>query len=58
VLALGARVVGLELAKRLVDEWLNYEFDPGSQSAAKVAVISEYEERGRKQTVEAHSSTP
>jgi ribose 5-phosphate isomerase B len=58
VLTLGARVVGLELAKRLVDEWLNYEFDPGSQSAAKVAVISEYEERGRKQTVEAHSSTP
>jgi ribose 5-phosphate isomerase B len=47
VLTLGARVVGLELAKRLVDEWLSYEFDPGSQSAAKVAVISEFEERGR-----------
>ena len=46
ILALGARVVGLELAKRLVDEWLDYEFDPGSASAAKVAVISEYEERG------------
>jgi ribose 5-phosphate isomerase B len=46
VLTLGARVVGLELAKRLVDEWLGYEFDPGSQSAAKVAVISEFEERG------------
>ena len=30
VLTLGARVVGLELAKRLVDEWLDYEFDPGS----------------------------
>lgn len=45
VLTLGARVVGLELAKRLVDEWLGYEFDPGSASAAKVAVISEYEER-------------
>ena len=28
VLTLGARVVGLELAKRLVDEWLDYEFDP------------------------------
>ena len=45
VLTLGARVVGLELAKRLVDEWLDYEFDPESASAAKVAVISEFEER-------------
>jgi ribose 5-phosphate isomerase B len=45
VLTLGARVVGLELAKRLVSEWLNYEFDPESASAAKVAVISDFEER-------------
>jgi ribose 5-phosphate isomerase B len=45
VLTLGARVVGLELAKRLVAEWLGYEFDPGSPSAAKVAVITGYEER-------------
>jgi ribose 5-phosphate isomerase B len=46
VLTLGARVIGLELAKRLVDEWLDYEFDPTSPSAAKVAVIAEFEERG------------
>src|SRR5215213_2953174 len=46
VLTLGARVIGLELAKRLVDEWLGYEFDPSSPSAAKVAVIAEFEERG------------
>ena len=45
VLTLGARVVGPELAKRLVSEWLNYEFDPDSASAEKVAVISEFEER-------------
>jgi ribose 5-phosphate isomerase B len=45
VLTLGARVVGLELAKRLVDEWLGYDFDPDSASAAKVAVISAFEER-------------
>lgn len=45
VLTLGARVVGPELAKRLVNEWLNYEFDPGSASAEKVAVITEFEER-------------
>src|SRR5690606_20036252 len=30
VLTLGARVVGLELAKRLVREWLTYEFDESS----------------------------
>jgi ribose 5-phosphate isomerase B len=45
VLTLGARVVGPELAKRLVSEWLNYEFDPDSASAEKVAVISDFEER-------------
>ena len=45
VLTLGARVVGPELAKRLVNEWLGYEFDPDSASAAKVAVITDYEER-------------
>jgi ribose 5-phosphate isomerase B len=49
VLTLGARVVGLELAKRLVDEWVGYEFDPDSASAAKVAVISEYEGQGSNQ---------
>src|SRR5919107_5637925 len=46
VLALGARVIGPELAKKLVDEWLGLEFDPASASAAKVAVIAEFEERG------------
>jgi ribose 5-phosphate isomerase B len=45
ILTLGARVVGPELAKRLVNEWLGYEFDPSSASAEKVAVITEYEER-------------
>ena len=46
ILTLGARVVGPELAKRLVKEWLGYEFDPASASAEKVAIISGYEERG------------
>ncbi|MGH2531489.1 MAG: ribose-5-phosphate isomerase [Thermomicrobiales bacterium] len=45
ILTLGARVIGPELAKKLVDEWLGHEFDPASASAEKVAVISEYEER-------------
>jgi ribose 5-phosphate isomerase B len=45
ILCLGERVIGLELAKRLVDEWMSYEFDLTSPSANKVQVISEYEER-------------
>lgn len=43
VLCLGQRVIGLELARRLVREWLDYVFDPDSGSAAKVAAISHYE---------------
>ena len=41
VLTLGARVIGIELAKKLVTEWLDYQFDPSSPSAAKVDLISE-----------------
>ncbi|QIG39506.1 ribose-5-phosphate isomerase [Microbacterium sp. 4R-513] len=47
VLTLGARVIGLELAKKLVDEWLAHTFDPGSASAAKVELIDRYEEDPR-----------
>lgn len=43
VLTMGSRVIGPELAKRLVHEWLDYGFDPGSASASKVAYITEYE---------------
>lgn len=43
VLTMGQRVVGLELARKLVDEWLDHRFDPGSASAAKVAAIGAYE---------------
>lgn len=43
VLCLGQRVIGLEVARRLVAEWLGYEFDPTSPSGAKVALISAYE---------------
>lgn len=45
VLCMGQRVIGLELARRLVKEWLDYLFDPSSASAAKVDVISDYETR-------------
>jgi ribose 5-phosphate isomerase B len=46
VLTMGQRVVGIELARRLVREWLTYRFDPNSASAAKVAVIEQYEITG------------
>lgn len=46
VLCMGQRVVGIELARRLAREWLGYRFDPTSASAAKVAVITEYEQTG------------
>ena len=44
-IAFGQRVVGIELARRLVKEWLGYVFDPGSPSHSKVSVITEYEQR-------------
>jgi ribose 5-phosphate isomerase B len=46
VLCMGQRVVGIELARKLVREWLTLRFDPASASAAKVAVITEYETTG------------
>ena len=46
VLCMGQRVVGIELARKLVREWLTLHFDPSSASAAKVAIIGEYETTG------------
>ena len=43
VLCFGQRVVGIELARRLAKEWLGYQFDPASASAAKVDAITGYE---------------
>lgn len=45
ILCMGERVVGLELARRLVREWLGYSFDASSASAGKVAIIEGYERR-------------
>jgi ribose 5-phosphate isomerase B len=44
VLCMGQRVIGLELAKKLVTEWLSHTFDPNSASKAKVDAICAYEE--------------
>ncbi len=45
VLTMGQRVIGVELARRLVREWLTYRFDSSSASADKVAVLTDYEMR-------------
>lgn len=45
VVTFGQRVIGLQLARRLAKEWLDYAFDPSSASADKVAVIKKYEDR-------------
>ncbi len=44
VLTFGERVIGLELARRLAQEWLTYEFDDASASAGKVGRIAAYED--------------
>ncbi|EGD88610.1 ribose 5-phosphate isomerase [Trichophyton rubrum D6] len=43
VLCMGQRVIGIELAKKLAADWLNYRFDETSASAEKVKAIGEYE---------------
>ena len=43
VMALGARVVGEEYAKRLVDTWMESDFE-GGKSSAKVERIKEIEQ--------------
>jgi ribose 5-phosphate isomerase B len=43
VLAMGERVIGLGLAKKLLDKSLDYRCDPCSSSAAKVVAICEFD---------------
>ncbi|CCE83125.1 Piso0_003697 [Millerozyma farinosa CBS 7064] len=45
VLCMGQRVIGIELARRLVSEWLTYIFDEKSASAAKVQELINYEQK-------------
>lgn len=53
VLTMGARVIGPELALKLVRDWLGYEFDQSSASAQKLAVISDYEQAHPRAAAEA-----
>ena len=45
ILAFGARVVGIEMAKMIVDEWLNAEFE-GGRHQARIDMITEIESTG------------
>ena len=47
VLCLGQRVIGLELARRLVKEWLEYRFDPVSLSSVCCEEMDERTEARR-----------
>lgn len=44
VLAMGARVIGIELAKMIVETWLEAEFQ-GGRHAVRVQKIMDYEDR-------------
>ena len=44
MLAFGARVIGLEMAKMIVDEWLTTEFE-GGRHQTRIDMIKDIEER-------------
>ena len=39
IITMGARVIGPELAKAIVDKWLESDFDPNGSSADNVKAI-------------------
>ena len=45
IITLGARVIGPELAKVVVDAWLHLDFDPAGASASNVAAINALDEK-------------
>ena len=51
IIAFGARVIGVELAKMIVDEWVNAEYE-GGRHAERVAMLSEIEETGHLKAAE------
>ncbi len=48
IITMGARVIGIELAKLILDDWLAAEF-AGGGSAPKVALIDEIDQRKKPQ---------
>ena len=45
IITMGARVIGPELAKAIVDTWLASDFDPKGTSAANVEAINRLDQR-------------
>ena len=43
IITMGAQVVGVELAKCMIKEYLSYSFDPNSRSYEKVKRIADFE---------------
>ena len=44
IIAFGARVIGVETAKMIVDEWLNAEYE-GGRHQVRIDMIKEIEEK-------------
>lgn len=51
IIAFGARVIGVETAKMIVDEWLNAEYE-GGRYQVRVDMIAEIENTGHLQAAE------
>ena len=57
IITMGARVIGPELAKAIVDAWLRTQFDPASASAPNVAAIRALDDKYRRTVPPASSSS-
>ena len=51
IIAFGARVIGMDMAKMIVDEWINAEFE-GGRHEMRVAMITEIEKTGSLKAVD------
>lgn len=49
IITIGAQVIGIELAKCFIKEYLQVQFNPASRSAPKVAAIINYEKNCEKE---------
>ncbi len=47
VLALGARIIGVDTAKMIVDTWLHTTFSQGERHVKRIALLSEVENRNK-----------